>query len=428
VLRVRTPFVLAGGLALAGFCGFAGWWSVRVAVADWEASAGTIDGFRQAIELAPNDPQLRAREALFRNESEDPSPEVDEELRLAARLNPYDSAVLMTIGLREEFRGNVSGAETWLERAAAIDHQFKPAWTLANFYYRTQRPEKSWRSIQRILNLDPLRFDPAPVFELAWNELGGDEPGEEVGAARKILKMIPASDERPLQFLQFLVRKKKVAAAMEAWPEALATVRPGDVEETAEVTELADLLAAKPDRAADAVMVWNQLVAHGILEAKSLNPAKGSSIGDPEFQFPAIGSAFGWRVTEAPGVFVNKFAGSLRMEINGEEPETFQVLSVIAPVLSATHYRLRWKVDGSELKSPRDPGFAFQVAADEAGGASAPCGPLLARGEGECDFVSSGKAGNLGIVRLNLRYARAPGTTRISGVMQILSVHLEPGI
>jgi hypothetical protein len=347
-------------------------------------------------------------------------------------LNPFNSAVLMAIGLREELRGNIAGAETWLVRATTVDHQFKPAWTLANFYYRRGRPEKSWPLIRQILELDPLRFDPAPVFELCWNELGGDEAGHEVDAARKILKLIPARDQRPIQFLQFLVRTKRIAAAREAWPGALAIVRSGNAEEAATLTEFADFLAGT-DRVADAVTVWNQLVERGIFEAKALNPAKGTSISDPEFQFPAIGKAFGWRVVDVPGVFVGKFEGSLRMEINGDEPENLQVLSVVAPVLSGTHYRLRWKVDGSGLKTPRDPGFAFQVgpdqvAPDQVGGASTQCGPLLSGGEGECDFVSSGNAGNVGKVRLNLRYVRVPGTTRISGVMQILSVHLEPGI
>jgi hypothetical protein len=146
-----------------------------------------------------------------------------------------------------------------------------------------------------------------------------------------------------------------------------------------------------------------------------------------------VGKAFGWQVPDVPGVFVNKFSGSLRMEINGDEPETFQVLSGVAPVLKGVHYRLRWKADASGLSSQRDPGFAFQVVPDRVAlsgstqglsDASIHCGPLLTGAEGECDFVSPADTQKL---RISLGYTRAQGTTRVSGVLQLLSVHLEPG-
>ncbi|HVV47571.1 MAG TPA: hypothetical protein VHC72_20310, partial [Bryobacteraceae bacterium] len=139
-------------------CGFAIWWSVRTARADWLASAGTAGGLQKARLLAPDDPVLTARAALDRSDSGDPSPAIDEELQRAARMNPFDSSLLMTLGLREEFRGNNAAAETDLVRAAAVDHQFKPAWTLANYYYRTNQPDKAWPMIERILRLDPLGY------------------------------------------------------------------------------------------------------------------------------------------------------------------------------------------------------------------------------------------------------------------------------
>ncbi len=99
-------------------------------------------------------------------------------------MSPLDSGVLMALGLREEFRGNPAKAEAYLVRAAEIDHQFKPAWTLANYYNRTNQPDKGWPMIERILNLDPLGFDLAPVFELCWrqasdNQTTGDHGGND---------------------------------------------------------------------------------------------------------------------------------------------------------------------------------------------------------------------------------------------------------
>ena len=158
-------------------CGFAAWRSIRIAVADWIASAGTSEALERALHFAPDRGDLLARVALYRNDSGDPSallgdPQtVDEDLQRAARLNPLNSSLLMTLGLLEEFRGNSAKAESYLVHAAEIDHQFKPAWTLANYYFRTNQPDKGWPMIQRVLDLDPLDFNPTPVFDLCWQQV-----------------------------------------------------------------------------------------------------------------------------------------------------------------------------------------------------------------------------------------------------------------
>jgi hypothetical protein len=420
-LRVNALGLVTCGCILTGICGFATWWSIRIAIGDWRASAGTIDGYRQALRLAPEDPELRAREALYRldeeGESSDGSASVVDELRLAAKMNPYNSTVLMALGLQTEFRGDNVGAEAYLKHAVEADHQFKPAWTLANFYYRTNQREKSWPLIERILQLEPLGFDPGPVFELAWNELADEV---EMSASRKIERMIPARSEKPLQYLQFLVRTKRTEAAMDAWPKALAAYQAADSEHASAMIDFADYLVAN-ERISDAVSVWNQLVERGILPAEPLTPSAGKSIADPDFQFPALGKAFGWRVAEVPGVFTSKPAGSLRIEISGDEPEMFGILGVVAPVRSRVAYRLRWKMDSSALRSPHDPGFSFQIV-QEPGGQITQCGPSLSVSPSTCDFLSSAEAKS---ARISLRYARAQGTVRVSGVMQVSSVQLE---
>jgi hypothetical protein len=259
------------------------------------------------------------------------------------------------------------------------------------------------------------------VFELAWNELADELANSgEVSASRRIERMIPARSERPLQYLQFLVRTKRTEAALDAWPKALAAYQRGDSEHAVTMTDFADYLIAN-ERTSDAVSVWNQLVERGILPAEPLTPSAGKSIADPEFQFPALGKAFGWRVAEVPGVFTSKPAGSLRIEINGDEPEMFGILAVVAPVRSGVGYRLRWKMDSSALSSPHDPGFSFQVV-QEPGGQITQCGPSLSVNPPSCDFVSAAEAKS---AHISLRYARAQGTVRVSGVMQVSSIQLE---
>jgi tetratricopeptide (TPR) repeat protein len=419
-LRVKALYVL-----LIAVCGFAAWRSIRIAIVDWVASAGTPEALERAIRFAPDRGELLARAAVYRNDSGDPSPGVDEDLQRAARLNPLNSSVLMTLGLREEFRGNGAKAEDYLVRAAELDHQFKPAWTLANYYYRTNQPGKGWPMIQRILNLEPLDFDLTPVFELCWKEAGNDP-----AAAWKILDLIPKAGQKPVQYLQFLIGTHRVDAALEALPKAVDVADPSDV---ATLTGFVDFLAGA-DRVQEAVTVWNQLVERGIVYSGRLDPAKGISIADPDFRFPPlpdVPNTFGWRVAEISGVFASGFSGSLRMEINGDEPQSFQILSAYAPVLSGAQYDLHWKSDGSALDSPRDPGFSF-VIAQQPGDVITQCPPLLASDSPSCDFtaladtaLADKQPGKIGKVRIDLRYTRAQGTTRVSGVLQLFGVRLE---
>jgi tetratricopeptide (TPR) repeat protein len=422
-------------ILFVAFCGFATWRSIRIAVADWAASAATLDALEQAKRFAPDDARLLARAAIARSDTGDPSPAVDEDLRRAVQMNPLDSGVLMALGLREEFHGNGTKAESYLVRAADIDHQFKPAWTLANYYFRTDRFDKSRAMIQRLLNLDPLGFDPTPVFELCWREASdnqrtGDLSGnDQTGAARTILSLIPKRGHRPIQYLSFLMTTKRADAALGVWQEALAAADATDASDVATLTGFVDFLAGA-NRMPEAVTVWNQLVDRGMIHSGRLDPAKGISIADPDFQFAPTAKAFDWRVAEIPGVSASGFSGYLRFEINGNEPQSFQILSVFAPVLSATRYRLVWKSDGSSLNSPQDPGFSFLVTQQQSGhqpgDVVTQCSPLLVSGNSSsCDFVTPADTRQMKRARIDLRYVRAQGTTRVSGTLQFLSVRLE---
>jgi tetratricopeptide (TPR) repeat protein len=426
-LRFKALSTLLCGVLVIIFCGFAVWRSIRVARADWLANAGTLDALQQAIRLEPNDAGMLARAAIYRSDNDDPSPEVEDDLRRAARMNPFNSAVQMTLGLREEFRGNSAKAESFLVRAAEIDHQFKPAWTLANYYYRTGQPEKGLPMIRRILNLDPLDFDTTPVFELYWRESAGNE----VAYSRRILSLMPKRDHRPIQYLRFLTATRRTEAALDAWPEALAAGDPANSSDSGTLIGFAESLA-EADRLLDAVTVWNQLVDRGIVHSGHLDPTKGISIADPDFKFAPLPNAFGWRVSDIPGVFASGFSGSVRFEITGDQPQSAQFLSVFAPVRSGARYHLRWKSDGSSLSSPRDPGFTFLIAQKQPGQnpgeVVTECPPLLSPGSREtCDFIASPGTtpGQIRNARIDLKYARAPGTTRVSGTLQLFNVHLE---
>jgi tetratricopeptide (TPR) repeat protein len=419
-LRVSDVFSLLGRLALIGACGYATWRAVAIARADWAASEGTIQGFERALQFDPSDPDLVARAAIFRNESDDPAPSVDAELRRAARLNPLNSAVLMTLGLREELGGDKAKGEADLVRAAEVDHQFKPAWTLANYYFRTGQPEKSWATLQRILRLDPLGYDPSPVFDLCWQEAG--QTGEtSAKSAARIAGLVPAG-KLAIQYLDYLMRTRRTEAALAAWPRALAAADAAGTPAPDGIRGFADYLA-NSGRITEAVNVWNELVEHGFIQSGHLNPAQGLSIGDPDFRFgiQPVPQIFGWHVADVAGVFATGAPGSLNFEISGDEAPTFQVLSTHAALRRATKYRLVWKVDGSALNSPRDPGFTFQIV-EQPGNTATACPPLLSAASAACEFTTGADAG---LAMIQLTYARAQGTVRVSGTLHLLSVRME---
>lgn len=411
-MRLKTTVGAACRIALIACLALAVWRSTRLAMADWAASAGTIEGLQRAKRYAPDDPRLLARLAIAKNDAGDESAEVEQELRRASELNPFDSRVLMALGLREEFRGERAKAENDLVRATEVDSQFRPAWTLANFYERTGQADKSWPMIERILNLNPLGYDPAPVFELCWRVANGD--------ARRIQSLIPKTGHRPVEYLAFLMNTQRLDAALEAWPTALRTADLGSGRDAGTLTDSVIVLI-NADRNAEAVLAWNDLVERGVIRSGKLEPAKGVSIADPDFRYPLTGGGFQWNLAEVAGAPAYAGTGGVRFELNGDEPESFQMLSTWAPLVPDQHYRLTWKTDASMLNAPKDPGFRFRII-EEPGNATTECGPLLT-GE-SCDFTSP-EAGGIRKARIELNYMRAQGTTRPSGTLRLNQVRLE---
>jgi hypothetical protein len=85
--------------------------------------------------------------------------------------NPRLSSAWITLGIEAERVGDPSAEKILLE-AARVDHQFLPAWTLANFYFRRGETDHFWPWAKRAAALTfddyrPLlrlcdRLDPHP--------------------------------------------------------------------------------------------------------------------------------------------------------------------------------------------------------------------------------------------------------------------------
>lgn len=208
-------------------------------------------------------------------------------------------------------------------------------------------------------------------------------------------------------------------AAFEVWPEALAAARAAVPPNSAALAGFPDLLEQK-DRIPEAVRAWNQLVDGGMIASGRLDPEAGRSIADPDFRFPPLDRVFGWRAASDAGAAVNVTSGSVRFEFDGNEPESLRLLYTVAPVLPGRRYRLVWAGDGTNLRSPMDPGFAFRIV-QRPGDTATQC-PLFSGAP--CAF---GVLPGTREVRIELNYKRALGTTRAEGVLRISSVRLDFG-
>jgi tetratricopeptide (TPR) repeat protein len=399
--------------ALAAGCAVAAWRSVRLAMADWVARAGTIDALENAVPYAPDDGRLLARLAIAKANAGDASPAVDAELARAERMDPLNSDVLMARGLRAEFQGDDRQAEKYLLRAVQMDAQFKPAWTLANFYLRTNQTDKSWPMIEHMLNLEPFGYDPALLFELCWRAADGD--------AQRVQRLIPDRGGRRMQYVGFLVGTERLDAAIAAWPPALKSTDRGDAQDSPALIRFVEAMAGA-NRTGAAVTAWNELVDRGVVRSGKLDPAKGASVADTDFQFPMNGRGFEWRLAEVAGVSTETVTGKLELETNGDEPEQFQALSTLAPVMPGKRYRLAWKSEGAKLSAPKDPGFSLSVV-QQPGNVATVCTALMT--SESCEFASLPGDGT-GLATIELGYRRAQGTTRVTGTLELWGVHLEP--
>jgi tetratricopeptide (TPR) repeat protein len=402
-------------MVMVAVCCFATWMSIRHARAEFAAAGWTrAADLEHALRIEPENVELVAMNALLKGDSDDPSPAIDGELLRAAQLDPFNSQLLIALGLRAESRGDTAQARSYLARATQIDHSFTPAWALASFSVRNGEPDKFWPMAKRCLSLEPLLFDPRPVFDLAWRV--SDDP-------KKIRGMLPQTGPRLIDYFSYLMNTNRIDPAAAIWPEAMYAFDPSRQTDVGLALEYCSLMAEN-NRVSNAVRAWNQLVDRHLIRSGRLDPATGASIADPDFSFPPVKGLFGWQVTGADGVFVTSGPSALRMEMDGNEPEALTLLSTAAAVLPHKAYRLEWKYDSSQLSSPHDRGFEIRIL-QQPGNAATPCEPFLKAGEGgTCSFTTGPDIQRVGI---ELRYARASGTTRSRGTLVISSVRLGFG-
>lgn len=169
-------FQVARIAALVGLAAAAAW-SFRVAVADHFASILTVSGQEQAIAWSPGQSLNYVRLSALITET-DPG-KAEDLLQRAVTLSPLDSRSWIDLALRHEMDGNLPAAERELLRAAGVDRQYLPRWSLANFYFRRGDDTRFWLWARSASEM--LYDDPRPLFRLCDAAAAGENLIDRLG-------------------------------------------------------------------------------------------------------------------------------------------------------------------------------------------------------------------------------------------------------
>ncbi len=351
---LRLPKHLACALLLFAACAAA-----RLAYADALFQRATPTSIAQATQIS------NRVEYHFALAQLDP-PRTAQHLQAALDANPYDTTSRIALAQERESAGNAAEAERLLLEATRLDHQFAPAWELANFYFRRNSTALFWTWARRAA---AMSFgDRRALFDLCFQ--ASDD------AAAIFDRIGNTQMEEP--FLRYLIANRGAAAADEMALRVAHRLQQSDASARDALLDYVDQAIAE-GHAATASDIWRLL-------------------GEP-----ANGRGFDWRIAPADGVYVTRNRGGWRVEFSGKEPEKCELLRRPLP---AGGFVLRYEYRTENLAAHTGIAWGAQ--------------PL--------DSASAWRAAeapaSAGWIRLT--YRRPSGNTRAEGVLWLRSLRVEP--
>lgn len=357
--------------------------ALRLAAADTIARQETPDAITTAIRLEWPAPSAELEQAAAEL---DPL-HAREHLERAVEMNPRSSAAWIALGLLEDASNGFLAAERSLNRAAQVDHQYLPAWTLANFYFRQANREKFWIWADRAasLNFD----DPQPLLDLCDRF--------EPNPTKMLMHFGDAGKLRP-PYLDFLIGRNRLDAAQQ-----IARAMAGEIANEPRLIDLADR-QLRAGMATDALELWNAASGFPVLA-----PPHGRVLTNGDLARAPSNLGFDWHLGHAEGIAERWKPSELIFTLSGSQPEACTLLEQ-SLILAPRHFRLR---------------FEYVIAAtgvhwslDSVEGTTIE--PSSKWTEGAFDLPRA-----QGLRNLRLFYRREPGTVRSEGRIQIRNLRLE---
>lgn len=380
-------------------------WNLRLAMADLAARRNSPDGTRLAMRMMPGNGAYPAQLAdeLYASDPVGAKSLLQE----AVRLNRFDAASWIQLGLLCEAGNDLSQAEESLLEAARVDSTFLPSWSLANFYFRHQQTDHFWNWAQKAAQMAP--DDATPLFRLAWYA----SPNAAEIENRLQMKR-PAVE---VQFVNFLITQGDAPAVSQAASHLLGAGT-GDTEVLLSACDW--LLAQKrPDLA---LGLWNGLAGR----ISYPTPGGGQLVTNGSFGRPPTSHGFDWHLIPVDGVssYLNVDPNVLGFEFSGEEPDGFTLMTQTVPVRAGRAYALA--VDYRSSGIAPGSGLSWAVS-DEGTSVVLARTASLSSEQGDQANVCFSAPDGAAFVRLSLDYQRQPGTVRVEGKLALREVSLSAG-
>jgi hypothetical protein len=383
-VKKASAFLLPlAGVLLFGWMALA---AIRLAVAETIFRQDKPEAIKRAIAIQGAAPAAEFEEHLAEL---DPAHARDA-LEAVVAINPRAAGAWMSLGMLADSAGDAGLAERYLLTAARIDHQYLPAWTLTNFYFRRGNRELFWEWARRAAS---LTYDEFPPLLRLCDQFEPDP-------ARVLTQLGNARRIGP-PYLAFLMGESRLGAAQQ-----VARGMVGERANDPYLIRLADR-QLRAGNTADAIELWNAASGLGPIE-----PSSGRILTNGNLDRTPLNLGFDWRLGQEVGVASTWKPSELIFSLSGSQRETC-VLVEQTICLVPGRFRLRFDYVTRDAPSA---GIHWSLDNKE--------GPVIEPSErwreGEFDVPLT-----RGLAHLKLFYRREPGTTRAEGRIEIRNLRLE---
>jgi tetratricopeptide (TPR) repeat protein len=405
-MRLSAVRSIVLAIALAGLAA-ASAWSILVGWADYWARQLTVAATEKALALTPWQAAYYVQLAILI--SDDDPKRASEALQRAVALNPFDSRSWIELGLRAEADGHNAVAEQYFFRAAEVDKEYLPKWTLANYYFRRDEEAKFWFWAKAAAQM--LYSDPSPLFRLS---------GKVVEDGSLIDRLEIRRPEIQAAYLSYLLSQNRLDLIGPATHRLLDQGRESDV----------PLLLMACDRLIDAKLadealaVWNGLAKARRIPYAALTPnAEKILTNDSFLPTPAL-QGFAWRLPTVNGIGASREEkpSGLRLTFSGGQPENCEPLVRVLPVRENTVYEFTVLYRTAGILP--NTGLGWRVTDMDGGNIMAEPDSLASEDDAQAKIHFVAPAG-CRLVRIALAYRRTPGTTRIEGSIVLREAGLQ---
>ncbi len=391
----RSVEVGLRGLVAAACClGIWGSWSF--ARADYLFQKDSEESVRAAIGVAPDGWKYYMRLAQL------DQADSRELLGTAVRLNRFNAEADIELGLQYEAEGDFGNAEKSLLAAFDADHTYLPRWSLANYYFRRNNIPAFW----------------------SWARSAAEMPADDIGSLFELCGRVSSDpettttailNEKPElihQYLGFLLAKDQLPAIAGI---ARQLVRSGnqDSDRPLLFAVVNRLVAANDSNSA--VSVWHFLIEQHWVVADDSMP------NNSDFARAPLPVSFDWSLPEYSGLHSWPGPSGLETELNGSEPEDCTIAEQEVP-LTPGGYTMAYAYRTSDI--PPATGIRWQIIDAKSSAVLADSSDLSSEALQHSSlafFVPP----DAPLIRLRLAYRRALGTTRISGMLVVLSTQIK---